>query len=67
MARQPRKRKPVGPRGGETTVYESGLLRKTVYFNPDEWEAIRRRAFEKKVSHTEVVREAVRRLLKIAD
>ena len=66
MPRQPRKPK-AGPRGGTTTVYESGLLRKTVYFNADEWEAIRRKSYQDGMSYAEVVRLAVRRLLKIED
>lgn len=66
MPRQPRKPK-AGPRGGTSTVYESGLLRKTVYFNPDEWEAIRLRAFKDGASYAEVVRAAVRRYLKVED
>ncbi len=48
-------------------MYPSGLLRKTCYFNADEWEAIRRRAFETEASASEVVREAVRRFLRIED
>jgi hypothetical protein len=49
-----------GPRGGESTVFESGLLRKTAYFNEDEWEAIRKRAFDEQVSFAQVIRDAVR-------
>jgi len=57
-----------GPRGGESTVYESGLLRKTCYFYPDEWEAIRREAFKRGgASYADVIREAVRSYLKVDD
>jgi hypothetical protein len=49
-----------GPKGGESTIYESGLLRKTVYFYPEEWAAIRKAAYEEDKNYTEVIREAVR-------
>jgi hypothetical protein len=58
-----RKRTTVGPRGGATTVTTAGLVRKTVYFDPDEWRAIRREGLEKDLSCTEIVRRAVRRAL----
>lgn len=54
-----------GPKGGETTSYKSGLLRKTAYFNPEEWAAIRKKAFETETSYAEVIREAVRSYLGI--
>jgi hypothetical protein len=50
-------------RSGATTITNAGLHRKTVYFDNDEWEAIRQRAFEDDRSYTAIVREAVRRLL----
>ena len=49
-----------GPRGGTTTITDAGLVRKTVYFTRDEWEAIRRAAFEQDVSYSQVIQEAVR-------
>ena len=48
---------------GATTITTAGLHRKTVYFDDDEWKAIRRRAFEDERSYTDIVRDAVRRLL----
>jgi hypothetical protein len=48
---------------GATTITNAGLHRKTVYFDDDEWKAIRQRAFEDDRSYTDIVREAVRRLL----
>jgi hypothetical protein len=56
-----------GPRGGTTTVYESGLLRKTCYFYPEEWEAIRKAAFEQGASYADVIRAAVRDYLDVED
>lgn len=57
--------KEKGPKGGTTTVYKSGLLRKTCYFYEEEWEALRKAAFEQDVGYAELVRLAVRQYLKI--
>ena len=48
-----------GPRGGETTRHKSGLVRKVYYLYEPEAEAIRRIAFDRHVTESEVVREAV--------
>ena len=48
-----------------STVTPGGLLRKTVYFQPEEWQAIRQRCLEEDIKYTELVRAAVRRYLKI--
>jgi hypothetical protein len=50
-----------------STVTPGGLLRKTVYFSQAEWQAIRRKAFEEDRAYTDIVREAVRRLLALPD
>jgi predicted DNA-binding protein (UPF0251 family) len=42
---------------------EAGLVRKTVYFTPEEWEAIRLAAYERDVAFSHVVQEAVRAAL----
>lgn len=42
---------------------EAGLVRKTVYFTPAEWEAIRRAAYERDVAYSHVVQQAVRAAL----
>jgi hypothetical protein len=57
----------IGPRGGKTTVTDSGLVRKTIYFHADEAEALRVKAFENRRSESEIVRDAVRRFLGIPD
>jgi len=49
-----------GPKGGDTTVTAGGLLKKTVYFSPEEWSALRRLSFEEERSVSEIVREFVR-------
>jgi hypothetical protein len=61
------KRAPLTPRGGTTTVTGAGLARKTVYFSPEEWEAIRREAFETGAAYSDIVRQAVRRALSIPE
>lgn len=48
-------------------MYPSGLMRKTVYFYPEEWEAIRREASESQKSCADIVRMAVRDRLSVDD
>lgn len=50
---------PTGPRGGSTTITAGGLLKKTVYFSSQEWQALRRRAYEEEKPITEIVRRCV--------
>jgi hypothetical protein len=59
-------RKLIGPRGGETTL-KPGQVKKTIWFNEDEAEAIRQAAFDGRVSEASLVREAVRRFFKLPD
>lgn len=56
----------IGPRGGETTQ-KAGQVKKTIWFNNDEAEAIRRAAFDQRVSEAALVREAVRRYFGLPD
>ena len=42
-------------------------VKKTIWFHEDEAEALRRRAFEDRRSESSLVREAVRKLLRIQD
>jgi hypothetical protein len=49
-----------GPRGGETQVTPGGFRKKAFYLLPDEVQAIRRAAFDRDCSESEVVRQAVR-------
>jgi len=57
----------TGPRGGETTISKSGMVRKTLWLHGDEAEALRHRAFEERRAESEIVREALRQLLGLAD
>lgn len=52
-------RKAKGPKGGETTRHKSGLVRKVYYLYEPEAEAIRRLAFERHATESELIREAV--------
>lgn len=61
------KKAPTGPRGGTTTVTKSGMVRKTLWLHADEAEALRLRAFKDRRSESELMREALRRLLRIED
>lgn len=57
----------TGPRGGETTVTKSGMIRKTIWLHGDEAEALRERAYTERRSESEIVREALRAYLGIKD
>jgi RadC-like JAB domain len=61
----PKAAKRVTPRRGVTTVTTGGMHRKTVYFSPQEWEAIRREAFLQDRAYTDIIRDAVRRMLRL--
>lgn len=56
-----------GPRGGETTVTKSGMIRKTIWLHGDEAEALRDRAYRDRRTESELVREALRAYLEIED
>ena len=57
----------TGPRGGETTISKSGMVRKTLWLHGDEAEALRLRAFKERRAESEIVREALRSHLGIED
>ena len=56
----------IGPRGGETTR-KRGQVKKTVWLNDDEAEALREAAFKRRVSEATLLREAVRRYFELGD
>jgi hypothetical protein len=58
---------PKGPRGGETTVTKSGMIRKTIWLHGDEAEELRDRAYRDRRTESELVREALRAYLGIED
>jgi hypothetical protein len=57
----------TGPRGGETTVTKSGMIRKTLWIHHDEAEALRERAYRERRAESDIMREALRQLLGIDD
>ena len=57
----------AGPRGGKTTVTARGLIRTVVYLHPDERKALKLAAVEREVAGSEIMREALRRYLKLPD
>jgi len=61
------KRLEKGPRGGETTINASGMVRKGFWLNGDEAEALREKAYRERRAESEIVREALRLYLKIPD
>ena len=50
------------PEKTQTPVTQN-LLRKTIYFNEEEWQAIRARCYQDDLTYTDVVRAAVRSYL----
>lgn len=56
-----------GPRGGKTTVSKSGMVRKTLWLHGDEAEALRELAYRERRAESDIMREALRRLLGIED
>jgi hypothetical protein len=53
----------TGPRGGTTTVTNSGMIRKNLWISHHENEALRQRAFEERRSETQIIRAGLRRIL----
>ena len=51
--------KRLGPKGGETTKTPGGLQRVAVLLTEEQYAALRRVAYERQVSQSEVVREAL--------
>ena len=60
MAKKVSRRKP-----GKTAITPGGLRKKQIYLAEAEWQALRQRAFDEERSHSEIVREALRRYLGI--
>lgn len=66
MTAEPKRRRgrPSEP-SATTTVTPGGLLRKTVYFSDQEWQAITRAALERKTTLSDVIRGAIREHLNL--
>lgn len=49
-----------GPRGGTTTVTSHGYIRKNLWISHEENEALRRKAFDERLSETKIIRAGLR-------
>ena len=67
MATKKSKAPTARPRGGETTVSKSGMVRKTLWLHGDEAEALREKAYRDRCAESEIVRAALREYLGIED
>jgi len=56
-----------GPRGGTTTITESGMVRKNLWISQEENEALRWKAFSDRRSETSVIREGLRWVLGLGE
>jgi hypothetical protein len=65
-ANEPGKQLKLGPRGGKS-ITSTGLIRRAFLLHADEYEALRRKAFDENRSASELVREAIRSYLGIED
>ena len=54
----------MGPRGGDTTR-RRGQVKKTLWINDDEHQALRKAAYEEHRSEASIVREALREYLRL--
>lgn len=63
----PMAEKRLGPRGGETTISKTGMIRKTLWLHPDEAEALRQKAFHERRTEAEILREGLRRIVGLED
>ena len=54
-------------RGGTTTRTESGMFRKNFWLSEEMNEALRRRAFEERCTETDILCEALSRLLGVEE
>lgn len=57
----------TGPKGGQKQVTPGGFRRKGFYLLPEEIDSLRRTAFDRQVSESEIVREALRQYLHIEE
>ena len=44
----------------QTTPTASGLLKKTIYLDPEEWDELRRKSYEESRPISEIIRELIR-------
>ena len=61
------KKRRVGPRGGETTISKTGVIRKCIWLHEDEAEALRYKAFRERRTESEILRQGLRQVLELED
>ena len=60
-------RRPRGPRGGTTTVTESGMVKKNLWIPAEMAEALRAIAYHERRSEADVIRSGLARELEAAE
>jgi hypothetical protein len=67
-ANPPAKKRPLGPKGGRTTMTRDGLMqRKTFFLDVDVAERLRDVAHQRRLEESVLIREAVRKYLDVED
>jgi len=61
--RQARKPAKTGPRGGTTTITESGMVKKNLWIPAEVAEELRQRAFDERRSEADIIREGLELVL----
>ena len=59
----PSQRRKTGPRGGTTTVTESGMVKKNLWVPAEIAEVLRQRAFDERRSEADIIREGIELVL----
>lgn len=60
------KQRPVGPRGGTTTVTRSGMVKKNLWIPREMAEGLREKAFGEHRSEAAIIREGLRLALELS-
>jgi hypothetical protein len=63
IVRRKQSTRPKGPRGGTTTVTQSGMVKKNLWIPRDEAEALRDKAYRERRSEADIIREGLRVVL----
>lgn len=58
---------PTGPRGGTTTVTESGMVKKNLWVPGEMAERLRRAAYEERVSEAHIMRRGLALVLEVLE
>ena len=61
--RRPTRPAKTGPRGGTTTITESGMVKKNLWVPAEVAEVLRQRAFDERRSEADIIREGIELVL----